>query len=182
MTREIPLWRPKASPGLFYLVLVDDEDYIRVLEAGPWGIIKGPTTYYAEHRLAVDGVKRRGCKRELLHRFLMKESLRDGLEVEHVSGNGLDCRRHNMKVVTHQENLQNIQRDTSNRKRPKTSRYRGVTWDKNQERWVAQVAPNSRHVFLGRFDDELEAARVAALARKQYFQFANESRHPVVLE
>lgn len=177
--KEIPLWMPKAAPGYYFLALVDDEDYDRVLKAGPWQVANHQTTFYADHHIpGPDGLKRRGCRREHLHRFLMAEHLGPGLEIDHINGNGLDCRRENLRVVTHAQNLQNIQRDTSTRRVPKTSRYRGVCWDKRDQRWVAQISPNRRNIHLGRFESEEEAARVVAAARAKYFSHVNEERHP----
>ena len=157
------------------MVLVDDEDYARVLGAGPWHVKKGTATCYAIRNIRNDGKHRM----EFLHRFLMKECLYPGVEIDHVSGNGLDCRRENMRVVTRGENLQNVQRDTTNRRKPKTSRFRGVCWDKDRRRWAADVMLNGRHFHLGRFIDETKAANAAADARAQHLRFVNENRHRV---
>jgi AP2 domain len=43
----------------------------------------------------------------------------------------------------------------------KRSRYRGVLWDPEHEQWAAYGYSGGRYVDLGRFDDELGAARAA---------------------
>lgn len=42
-----------------------------------------------------------------------------------------------------------------------TSKYVGVSWDKNRKKWVVQCrVSNSKKVYLGRYDDEEVAAKV----------------------
>ena len=43
--------------------------------------------------------------------------------------------------------------------RQKTSRYIGVTWMKSERKWMAQIGFGADKVYLGIFDDEIEAAR-----------------------
>lgn len=40
-----------------------------------------------------------------------------------------------------------------------SSRYVGVTWDKQRNKWVAQTCFYKKHILIGRFDNEEEAAR-----------------------
>ena len=49
----------------------------------------------------------------------------------------------------------------------KTSRFKGVCWDKSKGKWQAGITINRRYIFLGRYADETDAARAydaAALA------------------
>jgi len=46
-----------------------------------------------------------------------------------------------------------------NRNNPKTSKYNGVYWHKNSNKWYAQVRVGGKNKYLGYFTDELEAAR-----------------------
>lgn len=78
-----------------------------------------------------------------------------GFEVDHIDRDGLNCRRGNMRVATHAQNLQNVAR-----KRTNASGFIGVHWDTRCKRWVAQAKANGEHAFLGRYDSAEEAARV----------------------
>jgi len=40
-----------------------------------------------------------------------------------------------------------------------TSKFRGVSWNRKDQRWVAKIRVNGRQYFLGNFKDEDEAAR-----------------------
>jgi hypothetical protein len=88
-----------------------------------------------------------------LQAFLMRPP--EGFEVDHIDRDGLNCRRGNMRIATHAQNLQNVAR-----KRTNASGFIGVHWDKRCKRWVAQAKANGEHVFLGRHASAEEAARV----------------------
>lgn len=48
---------------------------------------------------------------------------------------------------------------TARAKQKTSSSYRGVTWLRSRTAWVAQISIDNRHVHLGVFDDEVDAAR-----------------------
>lgn len=98
----------------------------------------------------------------VMHRLLLGLRKGDKRQVDHVNRDRLDNRRANLRVVAQRLNLQNNvgHRDAS-------SRFRGVTWDKRRQKWAAQASDLGRHIFLGRFDDEIEAAVVAERWRLQ---------------
>ena len=41
----------------------------------------------------------------------------------------------------------------------KTSQFRGVCWHKTSKKWVVEITDKGRKTYIGRFDDEVEAAR-----------------------
>ena len=53
------------------------------------------------------------------------------------------------------------ERSRPTRARPRTSTHLGVSWSKQARKWIVQVAPRG---YLGYYDDEGEASRVAAAA------------------
>ncbi len=141
--------------------MVDDDD-MDVVSAFEWRVKVNPCgTKYVRARLAGgDGTR----TTVWLHRFLM--DAKEGFEVHHGDGNGLNCTRGNLKVVTPLQN-----RRAHRWKNPKcSSRYRGVCWDKRTGRWIAairrRIGPKKKQFHLGRFDSEHAAAsawNVAAL-------------------
>lgn len=42
---------------------------------------------------------------------------------------------------------------------PKRSRFRGVSWDYRRQRWMAKTKASGRFINIGRFTDEVEAAK-----------------------
>ena len=86
-----------------------------------------------------------------------------GMVVDHIDGNGLNNRRSSLRICTHRQNMWN------SRPRGKGSKYKGVCWDKSRKRWIVVVRRGDLHIHLGRFDDEVEAAR--AYDRKAFELF-----------
>jgi hypothetical protein len=104
-----------------------------------------------------------------LHRAVLGLVPGDGLEGDHIDRNKLDCRRSNLRIVTHAQNQQNLSPRSNG-----SSRYRGVSWDRRSGRWYAYGHANGKMVNLGLFADELEAAEVASAHRREHQPFSNE--------
>jgi hypothetical protein len=94
----------------------------------------------------------------LMHREILEAS--EGIEVDHINGNGLDNRRENLRLVTLQQNRQNRSRGRNNQ-----TGYKGVTFDKKSGKWAMS--------FRVLFDSAEEAAQVYdQLARVVYGEHA----------
>jgi hypothetical protein len=86
---------------------------------------------------------------------------------DHISGNGLDNRRANLRSATHRENSQNMAAHTD-----ALSRFKGVSWHKCRASWRATIYRAGRHAHLGYFPDEPSAARAYdAAAREIHGEF-----------
>lgn len=109
-------------------------------------------------------VRAEGTRLVLLHRQLLGLTPGDGYEGDHINRDRLDDRRSNLRVLDHQTNPQN-----QSRKHGSSSRFRGVSWDKEQRKWSANITVQGKRKRLGRFRDELDAARVARAARLEAF-------------
>ncbi|MEM7806806.1 MAG: AP2 domain-containing protein [Planctomycetota bacterium] len=80
-----------------------------------------------------------------------------------------DCRRSNLVLRTQSNtNARNRKQETWCG-RPVSSRFKGVCWSQRDKRWLAQIKKGSRTFRLGRFRDEVAAARAYdAKARELY--------------
>jgi hypothetical protein len=87
---------------------------------------------------------------DYLHRFLM--GYPKGVGVDHIDGDGLNCRRSNMRPATKSQNGCNRKVPANN-----TSGFKGVRWDKDRRKWRAEIALNGHHYYLGRFDSAEDA-------------------------
>ena len=87
----------------------------------------------------------------LMHRQIMNPP--EGMVVDHLSGNRLDNTRDNLRVSTRQQNARN-----QGKHRGARSHFKGVGYSKQHERWFARIYFEGRQVWLGLFDDEVEAA------------------------
>lgn len=102
----------------------------------------------------------------IFHRYIMTPG--KGVMIDHINHNELDNRKSNLRMVTNAENQQN-------RKGPRTgniSGYRGVSWNKKKEKWVAYYRLNGKLTYLGEFLDRHEAGRIAAKARLEVMPYA----------
>lgn len=156
--KEIPITR---KDGTTYVVQVDDEDYDRVVAAGPWRIYPGHRTYYAIRHI------RRAQDARPMHRFLLGDAC-VGLEVDHIDGNGLNNQRANLRVATKAENQRNRRAQLSSK-----SGLKGVSWHGQNQRWQAEIRLNGIRLYLGIFDTAEEAHTAYCEAAVQlYGEFA----------
>ena len=89
-------------------------------------------------------------------------------EINHIDGAPLNNKLDNLEWCTHQQNMQHAW-DTglhTNRhvcagvkRKGSTSIYRGVSWSEQRKRWCVHVGFNGKHYGVGRFVDEVEAAK-----------------------
>lgn len=156
--KEIQLTQGKVA-------LVDDEDYERVTGAGKWYAAKNSNGkgWYAQR---VSGPKPR--KTIQLHRFLLNEPIQ---EVDHRNGDGLDCRRRNLRIAGIVGNRQNRGKRSTN-----TSGFKGVFFQAGK--WRARLGLGPRgsvtRLSLGMFDTREGAARAYdAAAREHHGEFAH---------
>lgn len=103
----------------------------------------------------------------LIHRIIMarvldRELLRSEF-VDHIDTNPLNNMRENLRLATRVQNGQNREMQRNN-----TSGYKGVSWDKYNRRWMAQIRANGVSMSLGSFKDPLKAARAYNEAALKY--------------
>lgn len=141
MPKRIPLTQGKFA-------IVDDEDY-EWLNQWKWYYSPSLHTGYA-----VRGVYARDkCTTTTrMHRQILNLSLPKQY-ADHINGNGLDNRRQNLRVVSPQQNAINTRKRHS-----ATSKYKGVSLLPSKE-WKAAIILSGESLYLGSFQNELDAAR-----------------------
>ncbi len=97
-----------------------------------------------------------------------------GKVVDHINGEGLDCQRHNMRVCTHSDNQHNRKWSLGK----KTSKFKGVSWNKNDGVWRAFIYLNWKQIYLGRFSKEVDAAKAYDSAARKYFGVFSKLNFP----
>lgn len=99
-----------------------------------------------------------------LHRFLLGVTS-SNTEVDHKDGNGLNCKRKNLRKATSSQNKCNQGLSTVN-----TSGVKGVSWDKSKRKWQVQIGLHGKNMHLGRYTNLKEAQHARILAEKKYFK------------
>ncbi len=142
-------------------VLVDPEDYA-YLSQFTWSRHRNNTNIYV-----------RRCMKErriLMHTEILGTPSK-GLETDHINGNGLDNRKANLRVCTRMQNQHN--RSKTKKGKP-SSKYKGVSFIKQHNKWRAAIAINKRIKHLGYFENEIDAAIAYNKAAVEYFkEYAN---------
>jgi hypothetical protein len=138
--------------------LVDDEDYDKVSQLS-WKYTGG----YAAHNYQSNGVQHV----TYMHRLIM--GAKKGQFVDHINHDPLDNRRTNLRLCTHSQNHMNRTKLLG-----KSSRYKGVTWNKQVGKWKASIQAEGKYRFIGYFMNELHAALAYDMwAKPTYGEFAN---------
>lgn len=150
--KEIPLTQGKVA-------LVDDEDYNELMKY-KWCVVKIGNVYYAS-RKAWNKDKKQG-RMSSMHRHIIKTP--EGMETDHINGNGLDNRRCNLRVCTKQEN-----RFNQFKKMGTSSNFKGVYYNTHTKKWKAHIKYNRVDYYLGEFKIEEDAARAYNKKAKELF-------------
>lgn len=145
--KEIPLTQGKVA-------IIDDEDF-DYLNQWKWHY---EHTGYAYRSLSNGG-------KTIMHRLITKVT--DGMEIDHINGNGLDNRKENLRICTHAENGRNTKLRKDN-----TLGYKGIKICGNK--WSAQIKIGHQYIHLGTFNSINDAVHAYDNAAIKYFgEFAN---------
>lgn len=107
--------------------VVDDEDFER-LSQYKWSALKTKGGFYAVRQWRTPGKQ----NFVYMHRAIMDCPV--GMEVDHINHNGLDNRKENLRVCTHETNLQNMKMHKDN-----TSGIKGVSKHSLGKGWYACI-------------------------------------------
>jgi hypothetical protein len=101
-----------------------------------------------------------------MHRLIMNAD--EEVLVDHRDHNGMNNLESNLRIATRSQNNQNKK---SARSDSKTS-VRGVTFDKESNKFKAHIAINGKQKTLGRFTDIEDAKKAVIEARKEHMPFS----------
>jgi hypothetical protein len=137
--------------------MVDDSDHVRVV-GYPWQARESCGTWYAQRSFRMPDGSRRTIN---MARWIL--GLEDpSMIADHKNGDGLDNRRSNLRPSRQHQNSANTRR----RKRPGTSRYKGVSWHAAAGLWQARISVRGVRLDLGRHRSQAAAYRAYVAAAK----------------
>ena len=130
--KQIPLTQSKVT-------LVEDGDF-EFLSQYRWYANLVYDKWYARTSM--------GTGKIYMHQLLLRAT-----EVDHINGDSLDNRRSNLRSATRSQNAANRAKAGG-----MTSQYKGVSWDKANQKWRSTIMVDYKQVSLGRFESEHDAA------------------------
>jgi hypothetical protein len=152
---EVPLTQGKVA-------VIDDADwpivapYRRYASKQPNGRFYAIANLWNPEKYAQDKIR--------MHRLIL--GITDpAIKVDHRNLDGLLNRRENIRACTNAENIRNRPKGST----PTSSKYKGVSWASFREKWTAQIVVNKKHIILGNFDSEEDAARAYNDGATRYF-------------
>jgi len=137
---------------IFFLSNFNSSFRISVLKNNPSGYNRPNYQTQKKHKLIV---KNKIQKNRVVHQLVAEAFLNHvpcgyDLVINHINFNKLDNRIENLEIVTAREN-------TNQKHIPHTSKYTGVSWYKNYNKWRAQIWINGKPKCLGYFNNEHDA-------------------------
>jgi hypothetical protein len=84
--------------------------------------------------------------------------------IDHVNGNKIDNRLENLRLATNSQNQQNRPAPKNN-----SSGYRGVTWHKQMNKWMARISHHGKRKLIGFFDSAEDAYKAYKNEAKEIF-------------
>jgi hypothetical protein len=153
--------------GIFEFI-IDNDEYEKVRQYH-WSIFRTHNVYNtSEFFYASTTDKRLPSTHRLLHRLINQTE--KGLITDHIDGNTLNTRKENLRSCTYQENGMNKPLPASS-----TSGFKGVTWVKRQNKWMAHLEYKQKFHNLGYFNNIEDAITVRKKAETKYFGEFNRS-------
>lgn len=141
----------KLTQGKFAMV---DDDIFDHMNKFTWHVERHKKDIFYASRFRSRKIKE-GPKTILLHREIMTPT--KDFQIDHIDGNGLNCQRENMRIVTSRQNSQNklVHRN---------GKLVGCFWSKAHSMWRSQININGVKKHLGMFNSEREAHQAYVIA------------------
>jgi len=158
--REIELTQGKVT-------LVDDADF-DWLNQFNWFAHKDSRSdnYYAGRNSIGPNGKFHAVR---MHRQILGLEPGDKRQGDHINHITLDNQRDNLRIGSHQQNMQN---QLPNRNT--TSQFKGVSWNKQSKKWCTQTIVSGKTKHLGYWEmEEVAALAYDIAATREFGEFAN---------
>lgn len=167
-----------VRPGV-YRVPLSGRDICRreaIIDAADLPLIQGRSWHWSDHGphqagqvvTALPGDTPTSPKPLRMRQLIMGVS---GIQwrVGHRNGDPLDCRRANLFMRTKQEQCRGARKYRTKNGRPCSSRFKGLCWDKDNNKWRVGIKVDGKNRCLGRHRDEIAAAEVYDAAARELF-------------
>jgi hypothetical protein len=134
----------KLTKGHF--AIIDEKDFVLVSRYN-WHATNHDNVIYAATRMPDANLKYK-----YMHQLIL--GLDGQTRIDHKNRNGLDNRRTNLRICP---NLSSNSMNRGKQSNNLSSKFKGVTWDKNRNKWKMQIKFRDTRIQK-RFDTEEQAA------------------------
>ena len=143
----------KDIPGYEGLYQVSNLGRVKSLKCGKEKLLKNSINFQGYYRVGLSKDRKLFTKK--IHQlvaiaFLNHIPCKYKIIVDHINNNPLDNRLENLQLITVRENTSKDRKDGS-------SKYIGVSFQKERKKWMATISVNRKNINLGRFNTEIEA-------------------------
>lgn len=133
-------------------VAIVDREYYDWLNLYKWHCsCSGDKMYYAARRFFYDDGS--GASKIVMMHNIIIGSIPGILYVDHINGDTLDNRINNLRHCTMKQNNHNLSSHKDS-----VSKYKGVCWSGEKNKWRANICINRKQTHLGYFSNEVDAA------------------------
>ena len=139
-----------------YEAIIDASD-AHIVSGFDWQAKEYEHLVYATRTATVNGVR----KELKMHRAILSPPI--DMNVDHISGDGLDNRRSNLRQASHTQNMHNQRKSKNN-----TSGYKGVSFHKPTGKWRPVIRVGGKMISLGLFFSPEDAANARSNAANTY--------------
>ena len=102
------------------------------------------------------------------HRLIMDNP---EMQVDHINGNTLDNRKSNLRIVSIQDNMKNLQKKKDN-----TSGIRGISFSERDEQYKVDFTYEKKRMYFKSFNTKAHAVYLRYLLEKEFLKdFRNTS-------
>lgn len=98
----------------------------------------------------------------LVYKTFKNANIPKGWEVDHIDNNKLNNRLDNLQLIKCRQNSTKRSMNLH-----KTSRFTGVSWEGGRGKWQSHIRYNGGNYYLGRYDNEIDAAMAYQKALKE---------------
>lgn len=148
----------KSDDGA-YMKCINTQGRMFIFDEDDFDILKLHKWYFDKQGYAYTQILH---KRVTAHRLILNADSK--FEVDHINQLKYDNRKCNLRLVTHQHNCVNVGLQRNN-----TTGVKGVTFDRQTQKYRAYIKVDGKLKHLGRYCKILDASRVYDIAAKYYF-------------
>jgi len=138
------------------IAMVDDGDF-EYLNQFKWNAYKKKGRFYASRYVGKSNGRQIYAS---MHWDVMGEKM-----IDHIDHNGLNNQKSNLRKCTYAQNMMNGRKRNTNT----SSKYKGVCWAKNYNKWISSIRKDDKQIHLGYFESEIDAAMAYNNKAKELF-------------